>query len=78
MLAGSTRSTREAQLIQPGRNPALAEERAAGNSLAGETMDRLPRYEAHLSRELDRALARYDRLQAARRQLEPRGVAGGL
>ena len=29
--------------------------------------DRLPRYEGHLSRELDRSMARYARLQSARK-----------
>jgi hypothetical protein len=46
---------------------ATGQERLAGRALSSELMDRLPRYEAHLSRELDRSLARYRDLQELRR-----------
>jgi hypothetical protein len=47
---------------------ALAE--AGANALSSDLFDKLPRYEGHLSRELDRGAARYARLQASRRQKE--------
>lgn len=42
--------------------------RAGANALEANLFDRLPRYEGHLSRELDRSLARYQRLQEKRLQ----------
>ncbi len=39
-------------------------ERTACRALDSSLLDRLPRYESHLSRELDRSLARYRQLQA--------------
>ncbi len=44
--------------------------RAGSNALSSELFDRLPRYEGHLGRELDRSLSRYARLQEARRLKE--------
>lgn len=40
--------------------------RAGAVALGAELSDRLPRYEGHLSRELDKSLARYARLRDAR------------
>ena len=40
--------------------------RSAAEALSVDLFERLPRYEAHLSRELDRGLARLGRLQEAR------------
>ena len=40
--------------------------KAGANALDAKLFDRLPRYEAHLGRELDRSLARYARMQEAR------------
>ena len=57
----------------PGQPGAVAEDevtRAAANALSSDLFDRLPRYEGHLSRELDRSLARYGRLQEIRRMKE--------
>ncbi len=45
-------------------------ERAGARALTPELFDRLPRYEGHLSRELDRSLARYRRLQDERQAKE--------
>lgn len=39
---------------------------AGATALSSELLDRLPRYEGHLNRELDRGLARYRRLQSER------------
>ena len=50
---------------------------AGANALSSDLFDRLPRYEGHLSRELDRSLARYAGLQEARR-LKERAVEGEL
>ena len=44
--------------------------RAGANALSSDLFERLPRYESHLNRELDRGLARYARLQEARRAKE--------
>jgi len=51
--------------------------RAAASALSSDLFDRLPRYEGHLSRELDRSHARYTRLQEARRVRE-KAVPGEL
>ena len=54
---------------------------AGANALSSDLFDRLPRYEGHLSRELDRSLARYARLQEARRlraQTVEAEVGGGV
>ncbi len=45
-------------------------ERAGARALSPDLFDRLPRYEGHLSRELDRGLARYRRLQEERQAKE--------
>ena len=42
-------------------------ERSAVRALRSPAFEHLPRYEAHLSRELDRCLARFRQLQAVRR-----------
>ena len=69
-LAHSTRApVRPA--AEPGGPSTIAESaltRAGADALSCDLFDRLPRYEGHLSRELDRSLARYARLQA-----DPRG-----
>ncbi len=57
----------------PGQPARVAQDdltRAAANALSSELFDRLPRYEGHLGRELDRSLARYARLQDTRRAKE--------
>jgi len=51
--------------------------RAAASALSSDLLDRLPSYEGHLSRELDRSHARYARLQEARRVRE-KAVPGEL
>lgn len=43
---------------------------AGANALSSDAFERLPRYEGHLGRELDKGLARYARLQQSRRQKE--------
>jgi len=69
----------------PGRPPRVAPQdltRAGANALSSDLFDRLPRYEGHLSRELDRSLARYARLQALpwltppARRARPQDLAG--
>ena len=50
---------------------------AGANALSSDLFDRLPRYEGHLSRELDRSLARYAGLQE-QRKLKARAVEGEL
>lgn len=61
-----------AQMLPP-EHPGMPERivetelmRAGAEALSVDLFDRLPRYEAHLSRELDRGLARLARLQEAR------------
>lgn len=57
----------------PGLPPRVSESalaEAGANALSSDLFDKLPRYEGHLNRELDRGLARYARLQASRRQKE--------
>ena len=57
----------------PGQPPRVAESElqlAGANALSSELFERLPRYEGHLGRELDKGLARYARLQESRRQKE--------
>jgi hypothetical protein len=64
----------------PGRPPRVAPQdltRAGANALSSDLFDRLPRYEGHLSRELDRSLARYARLQALR-HLKESAIEGEL
>ncbi len=71
-LAHATR-TRLLPPAEPGGQPRVAEEdlmRAGATALGADLFDRLPRYEGHLNRELDKSLARYDRLRAARFQQE--------
>lgn len=71
-LAHGTR----APLLPPARpgQPARVKEndlmRAGAEALSSDLFDKLPRYEGHLGKELDRSLARYARLQEARRQQE--------
>jgi len=53
----------------PGRPSRITEpelQRAGSQALSGEFFDRLPRYEGHLGREIDRSRARYARMQAER------------
>ncbi len=52
-------------------------ERAGARALTPELFDRLPRYEGHLSRELDRSLARYRRLQDERQARESARAGAG-
>lgn len=69
-LAHATR-TRMLPPAEPGGPPRVAEEelmRAGASALGANLFDRLPRYEAHLNRELDKGLARYERLRAVRFQ----------
>ncbi len=54
----------------PGELADRDRERAGAHALTPEMFDRLPRYEGHLSRELDRSLARYRRLQDERQAKE--------
>ncbi len=71
-LAHATR-TRMLPPAEPGGPPRVSEEdlmRAGAMALGADLFDRLPRYEGHLGRELDRSLARYARLQEGRRQKE--------
>ncbi len=68
-LAGTTRT----RLLPPAESGGSVrityedQERAAAQALASDLLQQLPRYEAHLSRELDRSLARLQRLQERRR-----------
>ena len=58
----------------------MAEEdlmRAGATALGADLFDRLPRYEGHLNRELDKSLARYARMKDARVQQED-AIAGEL
>ncbi len=67
-LAGTTRANL-LPAAQPGGPPRVTyeeQERAAARALNGDLFRQLPRYEAHLSRELDRSLGRLGRLQAKR------------
>ena len=50
---------------------------AGASALGADLFDRLPRYEGHLSRELDKSLARYARMTDARLQQED-AIAGEL
>lgn len=71
-LAHATR-TRMLPPAEPGGPPRVAEEdlmRAGAAALGADLFDRLPRYEGHLNRELDKSLARYDRMRNARLQQE--------
>ncbi len=51
--------------------------RAGATALGADLFDRLPRYEGHLNRELDKSLARYARMRASRLQQED-AIAGEL
>lgn len=51
--------------------------RAGATALGADLFERLPRYEGHLNRELDKSLARYSRLRDARVQREG-AIAGEL
>ncbi len=67
-LAGTTR-TRLLPRAEPGGPSHITyeeQERAAAQALACDLFQQLPRYEGHLSRELDRSLARLRRLQEQR------------
>jgi len=67
-LAGTTR-TKLLPAAQPGGPPRVTyeeQERAASRALNCDLFRQLPRYEAHLSRELDRCLGRFRKLQARR------------
>ena len=55
---------------QPERIIETALWRTGAEALDAGLFDRLPRYEAHLSREIERAMARLERLQAKRRMRE--------
>ena len=46
-------------------------------SSGADCFDRLPMYEGHLNRELDKSLARYDRMPDTRRQQKD-GITGEL
>jgi len=65
---------------EPGGPPRMAEEDlmlAGATALGADLFDRLPRYEGHLNRELDKSLARYDRMRGARLQ-QADAMAGEL
>lgn len=67
-LAGTTRA-RLLPAAESGGPPRVTfeeQERAATAALNGDLLRQLPRYESHLSRELDRSLARLRRLKAER------------
>lgn len=67
-LAHATR-TRTLPPDEPGDPPRVAAEdlmRAGAMALGADLFDRLPRYEGHLNRELDKSLARYARMREAR------------
>ena len=71
-LAHATR-TEMLPPAEPGGPARVAEKdlmRAGAMALGADLLDRLPRYEGHLNRELDKSLARYGRLQQARLQQE--------
>jgi len=78
-LAHATR-TRMLPPAESGGPPRMAEEdlmRAGATALGADLFDRLPRYEGHLNRELDKSLARYARMKDARVQQED-AIAGEL
>ena len=80
MALGHATRTRMLPPAEPGGQPRVAEEdlmRAGATAFGADLFDRLPRYEGHLSRELDKSLARYGRLQDARLQQED-AIAGEL
>lgn len=67
-LAGTTRA-RLLPAVEPGGPPRVTyeeQERAASRALDSDLFRQLPRYESHLSRELDRCLGRLRSLQALR------------
>ena len=71
-LAHATR-TRVLPPAEPGGPARVIEEDlmlAGATALGADLFDRLPRYEGHLSRELDKSLARYARMKDARLQQE--------
>lgn len=64
--------------VTPGQPTRVAQDdltRAGANALSSDLFDRLPRYEGHLGRELDRSLARYARLQQDR-SLKEQAILG--
>lgn len=64
----------------PGQPSRIAEpelQRAGSEALSGEFFDRLPRYETHLDRGIDRSRARFARMQAER-QVKEQAFAGEL
>ncbi len=63
-------ATRTGPAGLPGELADRDREQAGAHALTPEMFDRLPRYEGHLSRELDRSLARYRRLQDERQAKE--------
>lgn len=67
-LAGTTRAPLLAPETPggPARITEQEQERAAHRALDASLLDKLPRYEAHLSRELDRSLNRYRAMQQDR------------
>lgn len=78
-LAHATRTTM-LPAAEPGGLPRVAETdlmRAGAEALGADLFERLPRYEGHLNRELDKSLARYARLRDARLQQEG-AIAGEL
>jgi hypothetical protein len=78
-LAHATR-TRMLPPAEPGGPPRVAETdllRAGAEALGADLFERLPRYEGHLNRELDKGLARYARLRDARR-LEEQAILGDV
>ena len=78
MALGHATRTRMLPPAEPGGQPRVAEEdlmRAGAMALGADLFDRLPRYEGHLNRELDKSLGRYARLQEARLLVE-RAVEG--
>ena len=80
MALGHATRTRMLPPAEPGGPPRVAEAdlmRAGATAFGADLFDRLPRYEGHLNRELDRSLARYGRLQDARLQQED-AIAGEL
>lgn len=78
MALGHATRTRMRPPAEPGGQPRVAEEdlmRAGAMAFGADLFDRLPRYEGHLNRELDKSLARYARLREAR-LLADRAVEG--
>jgi hypothetical protein len=71
-LAHATRAT-VLPPVAPGEPARIAQDelmRAGADALSADLFEKLPRYEGHLNRELDRAITRYTKLQDARRRTE--------